>query len=144
MEPRVEWDESRWPVVRCRIEGEHHRDMAGEGLDPLARLLQGRRPFALLWDLRELSPPGPWAVRALGELRRRHARALGTILRAEAHVVSNRALLGMVAMISWFQRAPMPERSFLDPAAAERWLTARIDADATLASIAHGAAESWT
>ena len=79
-------------------------------------------PFVILWDVRQLAFPEPWALRVAGEHQRRRVADFRAHLRGEAHVITSPFIRAAVRMVNWFQPAPQPQAYFRTGAEAERWL----------------------
>lgn len=118
----VEWDDSEFPFVRCRMAGRLTRANVPEYLEGLDRQLDRAAPFVILWDVRRLAFPEPWALRVAGEHQRRRVADFRAHLRGEAHLITSPFIRAAVRMVNWFQPAPQPQAYFRTGAEAERWL----------------------
>ncbi|HJK95430.1 MAG TPA: hypothetical protein RMH85_23205 [Polyangiaceae bacterium LLY-WYZ-15_(1-7)] len=118
----VEWDDSEFPFVRCRMAGRLTRAHVPAYLEGLDRQLDRAAPFVILWDVRQLAFPEPWALRVAGEHQRRRVADFRAHLRGEAHVITSPFIRAAVRMVNWFQPAPQPQAYFRTGAEAERWL----------------------
>lgn len=120
--------DDRWPVLvftghgRPSVEGTR---VFQEILDDIFELKQ---PFALITDMREMEIPGHDVRKLLGAYQGERKDEFTKYLIADAHVIGNKLIRGLVTVINWIAPPGHPQGFFKTMEQAEEWCQLQIKA----------------
>ncbi len=113
--------EDRWPVLLFTGNGRS----TVEGTRVLHEILDGifelKEPFALITDMRNMEIPGHDVRKLLGAYQGERKDEFTRYMIADAHVIGNKLIRGLVTVINWISPPSHPQGFFKTMEEAEQW-----------------------
>lgn len=126
LEGYFEFDD-QWPLVIYAAKGKASMEATRAFLEVMDGLFEQQRPFALINDMREMKVPEVEVRRALGEYQSERKDDFTKYLAADAHVIGNPLLRGLITVINWFSAPEHPQGFFKNIDEAEGWCRHKLD-----------------
>lgn len=113
--------EDRWPVVVFAANGMPPKTAAEVLIEVMDELFARKEPFAMITDMRNMKVPEIEVRRMLGEYQSSHNDSFTRYMVADAHVIGNTFVRGLVTIINWFGAPGHPQGFFKTIEEAEEW-----------------------